>query len=403
MKKTGKTRLGTTHKRNMALILSIAMSFAVLMANGCNNKPKIIEDYPDSQPVATVETKDGATDEIFEEDETTVTAEDKNRDHDSLFDSGVFVYNPEAISSFNREEMKNKEASLKVAEKILRAVYDCETEFELTGDDEVDEMDFNRGLKLARMTSPMVSCVDITIVDKNTYKISYFPVLSEDHTELYESNTDMADVERKFTAFEEYVTKAINNNITADDDYMTRAEKIYKFLMDDIEIENDKEMLEQVVNINPFQLMLEFYDTDIIDVPETKKLDQWQFVKLYDFFLTQLNVKHYVISAGGKLVDKSYESINEVFEITNGEWAWVIITDENDNNYICDILMDKMVLDEQRKSQEDYESDMLYFGISDKTRKESIDIMGRIYGLTMDATKNESGTNIPQCKEDYKK
>ena len=68
MKKTEKTVPGTAHKRTMALALSIVMSLTVLMANGCNNKPKTIEDYPDSQPVATVETGDGVTVEILEED-----------------------------------------------------------------------------------------------------------------------------------------------------------------------------------------------------------------------------------------------------------------------------------------------------------------------------------------------
>ena len=404
MKKTENTRQNCNLKRGISLLLSFMMSFVFLMANGCDNKPAVIEDYPDTQPVSTVDTGDGnVTVEIFEEGDTTGNAEEKKRADDSLFDSGAFIYNPEAINPTYEEEMKNKQESYKAAKNILKAVYNRETVFELTGDDEVDEMDFNRGLKLARYSSPMVSCIDITITDKNTYKISYFPVLSEDHSELYESDTDMADVERKYTAFEEYVAEAINNNITADDDYMERAEKIYKFMMDDIELVYDEEILEQAAYTNPFPLMMAFYDTNILDVPETHKLNHWQFMLLYDFFLTQLNVKHIIVAGWGAVIDAPVESISEAYDITQDSWSWMIITDENDNSFNCDILMDKMVLDEQRKAQADYESDMLFFGMSDKTRKESVDLRGRAFGLTMDSIKNDSNPKFPQCKEDYKK
>lgn len=399
MNTTDKIKLKNIFNRCISLFISTVMSFAFLMADGCNNA-KIIEDYPEADTTPVVVSKDA---DIPADDEETTQkpADDIDREYDSIWDTGTFVYNPEAIAWNYREEMKNKEASYKAAKKILKAVYDRETEFELSADDGFDEMDFNRGIKLARMSSPLVSCVDITMTDINKYEIRYFPELSDDYTELIYVDTDMADVERKYTAFEEYVTETINNNITADDDYMERAEKIYRFLMDDIELENDKVLLEQAAYMNPFVLTLEFYDTNIIDVPETKKLNHWQFILLYDFFLTQLNVKHYVILGGGTLTDTSVESIREAFEITDEEWGWIMITDENDNSYQCDILMDKLVLDEQRKSQKDYESDMLYFGMSDKKRNESLDLSYKIYGMTMDPNRNNTGAQFPECNKDY--
>ena len=126
------------------------------------------------------------------------------------------------------------------------------------------------------------------------------------------------------------------------------------------------------------------------------------FLLLYDYFLTQLNVKHYIIFGVGNPIDPAVESISEAFEVNQNLWTWMMIIDENDNAYQCDILMDKYVLDEQRKSIDDYESDMRYFGMSDKTRKESFDIGVRLYAMSMDSNINNTGAKFPECKEDYK-
>ncbi|MBQ2183148.1 MAG: hypothetical protein II399_00805, partial [Lachnospiraceae bacterium] len=216
-----RTKKGCNLKRSLSLTVSLLMSFVFLMTNGCNNT-KTIEDYPEIPVSQNVEPDDGEVTAVNDEDTSEkVVAEDTvKRGYDSIYDTGTFVFNPEAISIQYTEEMKNKEASLKAAKIILKALDECQEQIELTEEDGIDDMDFTRGLKLARMNSPMASCVDITMTEPNIYKISYFPTLSEDHRELYESDTDIAEVERKYTAFKEYVTDAINNNITADDDYM---------------------------------------------------------------------------------------------------------------------------------------------------------------------------------------
>ena len=263
-------------------------------------------------------------------------------------------------------------------------------------------MDFNRGLKLARINSPMASCVGIIMTEPNIYKISYFPTISEDHREIYESDTDIAEVERKYTAFKEYVTDAINNNITADDDYMERAAKIYKFMIENIELEQDNEFLETAALTNPMTLMLESYDTDIIDVPETQKLDYGHFLLLYDYFLTQLNVEHVIDVGGGREYDVPTDSIKEAMDIIHGNWLWIVVTDEEQYSYHCDILMDKMLLDEQRKSKSDYESDMVFFGMSDDTRNKSIKMLGSYIALTMNSNLNNNGGSTIKCEKDYK-
>ena len=402
MKKTDKTRLGTNFKRGLSLGLSIVMTFAILMANGCE-KAKTIEDYPEVQFIVDDETDNVDVPEVIEDEEIVVAEETIKREYDSIYETGTFVFNPEAINPVVKEEMKNKEASVKTAKNILKAIHEHKTEFELTGDDEVDEMEFNRGFKLARTTSPMARCVDITIVETNKYRISYFPTASENGMEILEGDTEMSEVENRLNAFEEYITETINNNITADDDYMERARKIYKVLIEDIELVEDEQALENSVYGNPMYDIRDSYDTDIIDVPETKKLNHFQFISLYDFFLSELNIEHYVVVAGGEDTDVPTESIAETLELVKGNWIWVIVKDEDNKAYNCDILMDKMLLDEQRKTKEDYESDMVYFGISDKTRKESIDFLGRYNAVTMISNTMNYGNGLPDCEEDYNK
>ncbi len=404
MKKTENTRQNCNLKRGISLLLSFMMLFAFLMANGCD-KAKTIDDYPEVQVIVDDETEDVDVPEVIEDEEIVVAEETIKREYDSIYDTGTFVFNPEAINPVVKEEMKNKEASVKTAKNILNAIHEHKIEFELTCDDEVDEMEFNRGFKLARLASPMARCVDITIVETNKYRISYFPTASENGMEIFEGDTEMSEVENRLNAFEEYITETINNNITADDDYMERARKIYKVLIEDIELVEDEQALENSGYANPMEDLRNSYDTDIIDVPETKKLNHFQFISLYDFFLSELNIEHYVIVGGGDAEDTDVptESIAETLELVRGNWIWFIVKDEDNKAYNCDILMDKMLLDEQRKTKEDYESDMVYFGISDKTRKESIDFLGRYNAITMNSNTQNYGKDLPDCEEDYNK
>ena len=400
--KTIKTRLKTNIKKRFSLLLSFVMTFAILMANGCVKKPAVIEDYPEVQVIVEDETEDVDVPEVIEDEEIVVDKDTVTRGYDSIYETGSFVFNPEAISIQYTEEMKNKEASYKAAKIILKALDECKEQIELTEEDGIDDMEFNRGLKLARINSPMAACVDINMTEPNIYKISYFPTISEDHREIYESDTDIAEVERKYTAFKEYVTDAINNNITADDDYMERAAKIYKFMIENIELEQDNEFLETAALTNPMTLMLESYDTDIIDVPETQKLDYGHFLLLYDYFLTQLNVEHVIDVGGGREYDVPTDSIKEAMDIIHGNWLWIVVTDEEQYSYHCDILMDKMLLDEQRKSKSDYESDMVFFGMSDDTRNKSIKMLGSYIALTMNSNLNNNGGSTIKCEKDYK-
>ena len=109
-----------------------------------------------------------------------------------------------------------------------------------------------------------------------------------------------------------------------------------------------------------------------------------------------------IFAGGGPEYDVPADSIKEALDITHGSWIWFIVKDEDNNNYNCDILMDKMLLDDQRKSKADYESDMVFFGMSDETRDKSLKNLGAYIALTMDPIKNEQNARNIKCEKDYK-
>ena len=61
--------------------------------------------------------------------------------------------------------------------------------------------------------------------------------------------------------------------------------------------------------------------------------------------------------------------------------------------------MDKMALDSQRESFEEYESDMLYFGMSDERRQKSFTIY---FTRGFETVNPVNSTSVPVCEEDYK-
>ena len=377
-------------KRSLCMLLSIVFSFSILMVGGCNKKV-VIDDYPELSAPST--SGDDTQAEDVDASENTSLGE-----VDSLFSEGKFHYTPEAINPTYLKELEKKPLTVSIAKKIMKAVYDCETEFVLTGD-EKDIHEFEKGLKLACWSSPLVNCVDITTDDYETFKVIYFPEYSDDGM----TEGDVDEAKAKFEEYEDFVEGLINDNITDTDNYMQRAEKIYKALIEEIDIEHDLENLDLTIfQTNPMEGAAAGLNYDYVDVINTKKLTMWEFVQLYSFFLDELNVEHITIFGGGtEYNEQECELINEYMAKLRGTWVWTLVTD-GENVYNCDILMDEMVLEEQRKVKPDYESDMIYFGMSDKTRKESIIFTNRRYSMTMNQAQQAQSANLPECKEDYK-
>lgn len=384
--KYSKTRSLNSIKKGMSFIISTVLIFSVLSVSGCNNfKPF---DLPE-EGVENTSENNGKIEESIN------PVEPENTDS---FSDGQFVFNPEAINQYYLDELKDKPIQIKLAKRILKAVYDLETEFELTGEYECEEEDFVQALRLARLSNPMVNCTSVSLNDSNTVKIVYYPPYSQSFDS--DDNSYKDEVGNDFREFELFVTETINKIISFEDDSIERAKKIYSVLVNELELDYDAE---RIINTNGSvsENIIECNNTDIIKVPETGKLPFWSFMGLYQFFLTQLDVEYICVVGGGDYNETEFEKINEYKLELEFVWFWTIITDGG-NAYNTDILMDKIALDSQRESNASRESDLLFFGMSDDTRKKSFNYQARKLVMTMYPLKQiDKQIDLPECKTDY--
>ena len=65
--------------------------------------------------------------------------------------------------------------------------------------------------------------------------------------------------------------------------------------------------------------------------------------------------------------------------------------------------MEKILLDSQRESNPSRESDLIFFGMSDETRKKTFNFVNRKYVMTMNPLAQvDKQVEFPACKTDYK-
>ena len=389
-------------KRFISVLVSVLTGFSLLAASACN-KPKTIEDYPEpvvitSAPATEDEGKEVST--AKEEEKEEKIDEVFLDEFDSLKERGKFEYNPTALHPVYKMEMKKNPKVVKVAKLILQAVYDVEPTLVLDGDYECSDSEFDLARKLAGMSSPMIYCVEFDSEDKITYNITYFPTYSTN--EFLEVNVEGGispeEAKAKFEDYEDLVTGIINNNLTDKDDNMQRAAKIYKALIEEFEL--DYESLKEEENTEEEEVPEEehyFSNNSYLDVVNSKKISPWLFLDLYDFFMVQLNVRTIQVGASGQYKPQTYAKMDEIVNNSRG-WAWLVVYD-GDNSYNCDIILDKIALDVQRETFEGYESELIYFGMSDKKRDESFKVY---YELVLQTLNPVGAQGLPKCENDYK-
>ena len=107
-----------------------------------------------------------------------------------------------------------------------------------------------------------------------------------------------------------------------------------------------------------------------------------------------------MVGALGQYHKQDYSLLDATmtYDSSDSSFVWTIVY-YDDKAYHCDILMDKMALDSQRESFEEYESDMLYFGMSDERRQKSFTIY---FSRGFETVNPVNSTSVPVCEEDYK-
>ena len=395
-------------KRFLSFMMSALLTFLVFAGSGCNNA-KTIEDYPEPTTV-TASSDTGNGDEAntaSQNGEKPVEKEEEILDEsllpepDSLREKGVFEYNPTALNPVFKMEMKNNPKIVRVAKEILSAVHEAKPTFELSGDLSCTEAEMKLARALAELSSPVCYCVDIDTEDFETYTLSYFPSYEEDHfgDETMTGAISEEEAKEKIDAYIEICEKLINETVTDKDDDMQRAAKIYKKIIETYEFEYPNSAEENMEDSEG--MVTESYETEDYVVSQiiSGKMHAWQFLEFYEALMVQLNVNTMMIGSMGKYHDQSFTLLDKTMDEDNdGGFVWMIVM-VDDKAYHCDILMDKMALDSQRESFEEYESDMLYFGMSDETREKSFTMY---YTQIFESINPVNKTSVPKCEEDYK-
>ena len=392
--------------RTAALILSAAM----LSVYGCNNKGKTID--PDFYPTEVIEEEEEVTEAENTVSSISEVAPEKLTDEDvlkpeinSLKENGKYEYNPKIIPDWILKQFENNPKIIRVAKQALVAIDNCETEFVIDDDLELTDDEAQYVYGVLYYSNPLSTVVSTypSEEDPHVYKLSYFQQYAlgeEDENGIptsYQYMGESTPEEAKVTidAFKDYVTETINENITADMSDAEMASIIYKKLLTDIELE-----VESVDNYMNFNAQNYVSGEQITGVLDKKFTSGPEFVRLYSFFLTQLQIENReAVGTSGYFTSDLKTQLGEDAPISY-YWAWQVLYLDGDY-YNCDINLEAIVFKNTYKGIEGAEPDMLYFGMSDDKRNESYKVgKSSIYYADTIVYNNGTVENVPVCPKD---
>ena len=392
--------------RTAALIISAAL----LSVYGCNNKGKTID--PDFYPTEVIEEEEEVTEAENTVSSISEVAPEKLTDEDilkpelnSLKENGKYEYNPKIIPDWILKQFENNPKIIRVAKQALVAIDNCETEFVIDDDLELTDDEAQYVYGVLYYSNPLSTVVSTypSEEDPHVYKLSYFQQYAlgeEDENGIptsYQYMGESTPEEAKVTidAFKDYVTETINENITADMSDAEMASIIYKKLLTDIELE-----VESVDNYMNFNAQNYVSGEQITGVLDKKFTSGPEFVRLYSFFLTQLQIENReAVGTSGYFTSDLKTQLGEDAPISY-YWAWQVLYLDGDY-YNCDINLEAIVFKNTYKGIEGAEPDMLYFGMSDDKRNKSYKVgKSSIYYADTIVYNNGTVENVPVCPKD---
>lgn len=392
--------------RTAALIISAAL----LSVYGCNNKGKTID--PDFYPTEVIEEEEEVTEAENTVSSISEVAPEKLTDEDvlkpelnSLKENGKYEYNPKIIPDWILKQFENNPKIIRVAKQALVAIDNCETEFVIDDDLELTDDEAQYVYGVLYYSNPLSTVVSTypSEEDPHVYKLSYFQQYAlgeEDENGIptsYQYMGESTPEEARVTieAFKDYVTETINENITADMSDAEMASIIYKKLLTDIELE-----VESVDNYMNFNAQNYVSGEQITGVLDKKFTSGPEFVRLYSFFLTQLQIENReAVGTSGYFTSDLKTQLGEDAPISY-YWAWQVLYLDGDY-YNCDINLEAIVFKNTYKGIEGAEPDMLYFGMSDDKRNESYKVgKSSIYYADTIVYNNGTVENVPVCPKD---
>ena len=401
-------------KRHLTRFFSVIFSISLLSTYGCQKGQIDPNDYP--IPIQD-ETKinDTVTEPVVT-DTSSLFKDALVPEPNSLKENGKYTFNAAVIPDAYLKQYKEKPQVIMIAKELLRAIDNVDEEFELDYDEEdgVSSEDIDNAFMVAYFSNPMMSVVDYVPLDDNTYQFKYFPAyyftegssLIENGSISFESRDEMTtdEASKYLEDFKSYVTDVINKNCTADDTQIQMAEKIYKALIEDFEVEfpdyegflDPSTLKEDEAAYMAGEVVRSVYDR--------KFTSAQQFTAFYSFILQQLHIEVLEISGYSGVFSQEAKEIVPKDNVEYMYWNWHILCLDG-QYYHCDIVLEKLAYDKRYEGVSGAEADTTYFGMSDKKRCESYKFSKSSLFVGNDPSftgmNGSGGYDVPECTEDY--
>lgn len=390
-------------KRIISAITAALMIFAI----GCTNKTIDTTDYPtpigeeteSGETLTNTETEAGEQagylSGVSDED---VVKPEKN----SLKEDGKYTYNPAVIPKWILEEYKNDPKIIRVSKEILIAINNGDEEYVLDENLKMTDEEIELVSSIVYASNPIASIVYWEPTKKkNVYKLLYFPYNGLTEAEAEEGTgeltpVDMDEVKETIDDFKNYVSDTINNNLTADMSEKEMAAAIYKHIIKDYEFAPGS--TDDYLSLNFDKISEGEMVKGAIDKKYTSGVE---LERIFSFFMNQLQIEMMDVTGGGGFFDKKIqETLGDKKPIGYG-WLWQVLCLDGEY-YHADIILEKLMHDEKNQGNAGAEPEMLYFGMSDDTRKETYKFSNTNTVVFNLIEGTDTGAELPKCPNDYK-
>ena len=410
-----------TWKKLTATTLTIIISLILPFSTACNNKP-VVNEYPEAVVDDTNVDPDTNDENTDDTDPNSEYDEALLPEYDSLKEEGKYHFDPAKLNRYYKMQVSDNPKIILIAKRILEEVYECHATFELDGEYECTDAEFQMAYALAARCNPIMDVVRVEREENTTFVVKYFPYATRDDNFQITYDEGIAPEEAKvvFDEFADVITAMINDNLTQENTEKERAEIIYKAIVDNTNVkynsayttaknpedvpkapsEDDEEFDEEaqaifMADMEAAQINGLINGKCFLERINTNELSQTDTIALYSFVLTQLNIDCMIIGAQGMYEPQNIKLLDDTM---NGLNFWLIVNIEG-KDYHCDIRFDKAMLDSQRIDFPDSEVNFKYFGMSDAKRKESFNYDPAT--VTGQGTINPmKAVEIPECPDD---
>ena len=123
---------------------------------------------------------------------------------------------------------------------------------------------------------------------------------------------------------------------------------------------------------------------------------QYSVPDLYFFLLDQVGIESYPVPASSKYKEQYIPVLDD--HMANSDWnTWTIVVMDG-TAYHCDLIYDYIIYSAAKKEDPEAEIEPLFFGMSDETRKKSLEITGGSIWVNLPG----NYSSAPECPEDLK-